>query len=154
MKKLFVMVICVLIVMVPFAVVADSGSNNNLSVQTREYKARLETKDGFLYIKSFEYDKTTNTFKVKITLDYSVIVQQRYKSDETGYYIDMPKHKYYKLGGFEYDGNMCSGKPMHYESEYTISYRDNHLDNHDLWPSIEKDNIAQILYKYLKSSGI
>lgn len=131
---------------------ADENRNDKSTVKIKDYKANINIKNGVLYIKSVSCDKNTNICYVQIILDYSIPTGE-YESDETSYSIAILRKKYYKYGGFEYDGNMCSGKRMHYESEFTVSHEAN-IINPDLWPSVKADYIAEKIYEYLIKNNI
>jgi len=108
-------------------------------------------KDGILHINGFDKGKYESTCHVKILIDYNIIVDSRYKSDSTSYDINISNGKYFKYGGFEYNEN---GKTMHYESQHTLSYRDDLIDRPDSWPSVKDDYIAGEIYNYLKINNI
>ena len=113
--------------------------------------ANIVIKDGILHINSFDRGRYESTCHVQVLIEYNVMVENRYKSDSTAYNINILTGKYYKYGGFEYNENE---KPMHYESQHSLSHRDNLIERPDSWPSVQGDNVAKEIYNYLKINNV
>jgi len=104
-----------------------------------------------LYINNIiKDDRFSNTCYVYIMLNY-IHPTFKFKSDCTSYRINVSKKKYYKLGGFEYDENMCTGKSMRYE---IMNWRDEEFfSNPDKWLDLDNDPIAQKIYEKIKNKN-
>jgi len=72
-------------------------------------------------------------------------------SDKTRYTINLKKKTYYKHGGFEFSGNMCSGNKSHYESHATLQHKYPNDNNSNTWQDVAKDFIAKVIYNYISA---